>query len=191
MITRSLWTMAGHVLAERAMLNVASGGTADRDARLVAVKPTGVPSSASVEIAATPAAWRRKACLNAARSRGAFGSASSGGVAENRGAVVSFIRNQQSLRAPHYSRLQILTDRLVSMIQTIDLRGTLTTPAALLSAVPRAQTGVASASDVAAELINDVRTRGGAALLDQAERLDHVRPEHVRVPAEHLVEALA
>lgn len=77
------------------------------------------------------------------------------------------------------------------MIQTIDLRGTLTTPAALLSAVPRAQTGVASASDVAAELINDVRTRGGAALLDQAERLDHVRPEHVRVPAEHLVEALA
>lgn len=77
------------------------------------------------------------------------------------------------------------------MIQTIDLRGTPTTPAALLAAVPRAVTSVSSASDIAAELIADVRARGEAALLDQAERLDHVRPQHVRVPAEHLVEALA
>ncbi|KGJ82834.1 histidinol dehydrogenase [Cryobacterium roopkundense] len=77
------------------------------------------------------------------------------------------------------------------MIQTIDLRGTPTTPAALLAAVPRALTTVTSASDIAAELIADVRARGEVALLDQAERLDHVRPQHVRVPAEHLVEALA
>ncbi|KFF60651.1 histidinol dehydrogenase [Cryobacterium sp. MLB-32] len=77
------------------------------------------------------------------------------------------------------------------MIQTIDLRGTLTTPAALLAAVPRAVTSVTSASDVAAELIADVKARGEAALLDQAERLDHVRPAQVRVPAEHFLEAVA
>jgi len=50
---------------------------------------------------------------------------------------------------------------------------------------------VSAASDVAAELIDDVRARGEDALLDQAERLDRVRPSHVRVPASHVAEALA
>jgi len=50
---------------------------------------------------------------------------------------------------------------------------------------------VTSASDIAAELIHDVRARGEAALLDQAERLDRVRPDHVRVPQSHIDEALA
>ena len=77
------------------------------------------------------------------------------------------------------------------MIQTIDLRGTRPTPSELLAAVPRALTDVAVASDVAAELINDVRARGEAALLDQAERLDRVRPDHVRVAASDIAEALA
>ena len=77
------------------------------------------------------------------------------------------------------------------MIQTIDLRGTRPTPAELLAAVPRALTDVTAASDVAAELIDDVRARGEDALLDQAERLDRVRPSHVRVPASHVTEALA
>ncbi|HZK59370.1 MAG TPA: histidinol dehydrogenase [Cryobacterium sp.] len=77
------------------------------------------------------------------------------------------------------------------MIQTIDLRGTRPTPAELLAAVPRALTDVTSASAVAAELIDDVRARGEAALLDQAERLDRVRPDQVRVPASHITEALA
>ncbi|MFO7690584.1 MAG: histidinol dehydrogenase [Cryobacterium sp.] len=76
------------------------------------------------------------------------------------------------------------------MIQTIDLRGILPTAAALLAAVPRSVTDVATASDIAAELIDDVRARGAAALLDQAERLDRVRPEHLRVPPEHIREAL-
>ncbi|WP_104162394.1 histidinol dehydrogenase [Cryobacterium sp. N22] len=77
------------------------------------------------------------------------------------------------------------------MIQTIDLRGTRPAPAELLASVPRALTSVTVASDVAAELIDDVRARGEQALLDQAERLDRVRPEHVRVPASHVTEALA
>ncbi|MBX0298853.1 histidinol dehydrogenase [Cryobacterium sp. 1639] len=77
------------------------------------------------------------------------------------------------------------------MIQTIDLRGTRPAPADLLASVPRALTSVTVASDVAAELIDDVRARGELALLDQAERLDRVRPGHVRVPAAHVEEALA
>ena len=77
------------------------------------------------------------------------------------------------------------------MIQIIDLRGTRPTPAELLAAVPRALTDVTAASDVAAELIDDVRTRGEDALLDQEERLDRVRPAQVRVPASHISEALA
>ncbi|WP_130177977.1 histidinol dehydrogenase [Cryobacterium sp. SO1] len=77
------------------------------------------------------------------------------------------------------------------MIQTIDLRGTRPAPAELLASVPRALTSVTVASDVAAELIDDVRARGLEALLDQAERLDRVRPGHVRVPASHVEEALA
>ncbi|TFC45859.1 MULTISPECIES: histidinol dehydrogenase [Cryobacterium] len=77
------------------------------------------------------------------------------------------------------------------MIQTIDLRGTRPTPAELLAAVPRALTDVTAASDIAAELIDDVRARGEDALLGQAERLDRVRPAHVRVPASHVAEALA
>jgi len=77
------------------------------------------------------------------------------------------------------------------MIQTIDLRGSTPTPAELLASVPRALTSVAAATDVAAELIAEVRARGGAALLDQAERLDRVRPHQVRVPASHISEAVA
>ncbi|TFD33144.1 histidinol dehydrogenase [Cryobacterium cryoconiti] len=77
------------------------------------------------------------------------------------------------------------------MIQIIDLRGTRPTPAELLAAVPRALTDVTAASDVAAKLIDDVRARGEEALLDQAERLDRVRPAQVRVPASHISEALA
>ncbi|WP_104139172.1 MULTISPECIES: histidinol dehydrogenase [unclassified Cryobacterium] len=77
------------------------------------------------------------------------------------------------------------------MIQTIDLRGTEPTAADLLASVPRALTSVAVAADIAAELIADVRARGEAALLDQAERLDRVRPEQVRVPASHIADAIA
>ncbi|MGO4692319.1 histidinol dehydrogenase [Glaciibacter sp. 2TAF33] len=76
------------------------------------------------------------------------------------------------------------------MIQTIDLRGSRLSPAELLATVPRARTDVRVASDVAAELIADVRARGELALLDQSERLDRVRPEHLRVPAGDIAEAV-
>lgn len=67
------------------------------------------------------------------------------------------------------------------MIQTLDLRGTRPTRAELVALVPRARVDVAVASETAAELIAAVRERGEDALRDQAERLDRVRPDVVRV----------
>ena len=68
MTSRSVSAMAGQLLALRAMLNVASGGTALSDASDVAVNPTGFPLASLAVIAATPAACLRNAALNASRS---------------------------------------------------------------------------------------------------------------------------
>jgi histidinol dehydrogenase len=76
------------------------------------------------------------------------------------------------------------------MLRTIDLRGTRPSASELLALVPRAATDVSAALDGARDLIDDVRERGEAALLDQAERFDRVRPSAVRVPAEELAAAL-
>jgi histidinol dehydrogenase len=67
------------------------------------------------------------------------------------------------------------------MIQTLDLRGSRPTRAELAALIPRARIDVAAATETAAALIADVRERGEAALLDQAERLDGVRPDGIRV----------
>ena len=56
MTTRSVSAIAGQLEADRAMLNVASGGTAASDASEVAVNPTGVPSGCCAVMIATPAA---------------------------------------------------------------------------------------------------------------------------------------
>ncbi|MES2169192.1 MAG: histidinol dehydrogenase [Actinomycetota bacterium] len=67
------------------------------------------------------------------------------------------------------------------MIQTIDLRGQQPSRSELLGLVPRAQTDVSAATTVAEQLIADVRERGEDAILDQAERLDGIRPKHLRI----------
>lgn len=66
-------------------------------------------------------------------------------------------------------------------MQTIDIRTAHPTRSELARLVPRASTDVAAATDSAAALIDDVRTRGESALLDQAQRLDGILPPHVRV----------
>jgi histidinol dehydrogenase len=76
------------------------------------------------------------------------------------------------------------------MMQTIDLRDLQPTRAELARLVPRAVTDVAAASDIASGLIADVRERGEAALLEQAERLDGVRPDHIRIHAEEVNSAV-
>lgn len=75
-------------------------------------------------------------------------------------------------------------------MHTIDLRDRQYTRAELAQLVPRAVTDVAAASAIAAELIADVRTRGEIALFEQAERLDDVRPEHIRIHADQISKAV-
>jgi histidinol dehydrogenase len=75
-------------------------------------------------------------------------------------------------------------------MQTIDIRTLQPSRSELARLVPRASTDVAAATQSAAALIDDVRARGELALLEQAEKLDGVRPPHVRVHASEISEAV-
>ena len=75
-------------------------------------------------------------------------------------------------------------------MQTIDIRTLQPSRSELARLVPRASTDVAAATESAAALIDDVRARGELALLEQAEKLDGVRPPHVRVYASEISEAV-
>lgn len=72
------------------------------------------------------------------------------------------------------------------MMHTIDLRDLQPSRAELASLVPRASTDVSVASATAAQLIDDVRERGEVALFEQAERLDGVRPERIRIHSDEI-----
>lgn len=72
------------------------------------------------------------------------------------------------------------------MMHTIDLRDLPSSQADLASVVPRAVTDVSAATAVASQLIADVRERGEAALLEQAQRLDGVRPARIRIHADEV-----
>jgi histidinol dehydrogenase len=76
------------------------------------------------------------------------------------------------------------------MMQMIDLREAQPSRAELARIVPRAQTDVAAATTIAADLIDAVRDRGEAALIEQAERLDGVRPNRIRIHAEEIGRAV-
>ncbi len=76
-------------------------------------------------------------------------------------------------------------------MRTIDLRGRDLTPAELLAALPRATEARATAQAVADDIVADVAARGETALREQAERFDGVADHAVRVPREHLDDALA
>jgi len=71
-------------------------------------------------------------------------------------------------------------------LNTIDLRAATLSRAELTRVIPRAQMDVSVASAAANQLIDDVRENGELALLDQAERLDGVRPERVRIHADEI-----
>ncbi len=60
----------------------------------------------------------------------------------------------------------------------------------MLAAVPRATQARAEALDTAVRIVDDVRERGEHALREQAERFDNVSGHEIRVPAEHITEAL-
>ncbi|MDX2340656.1 histidinol dehydrogenase [Micrococcus sp. M4NT] len=77
------------------------------------------------------------------------------------------------------------------MLSVTDLRAVDTATADLSSIIPRADVDVASMVPTITPIIDEVRERGAAALLDLAERFDGVRPASLRVPVEALAEALA
>ncbi|MFC5501514.1 histidinol dehydrogenase [Lysinimonas soli] len=77
------------------------------------------------------------------------------------------------------------------MIQTLDLRGRRPSRAELIALVPRAQVDVTVAAGTAAELIAEVRATGEDALRSQAERLDRVRPDAIRVAPADIAAAVA
>ncbi|MBU1587532.1 MAG: histidinol dehydrogenase [Actinobacteria bacterium] len=76
------------------------------------------------------------------------------------------------------------------MMNTIDLRDRQPTRAELAQLVPRAVTDVTAATAIASQLIDDVRERGEVALLEQAERLDGVRPDRIRIHADEIAKAV-
>lgn len=77
------------------------------------------------------------------------------------------------------------------MISRIDLRGRTLSRRELLAELPRAEVDVEHAGAAVAPILDDVRTRGAAALRDLAERFDGVRPALLRVPAQTLQDAVA
>lgn len=76
------------------------------------------------------------------------------------------------------------------MIRTLDLRGSRPTRAEFLSVIPRNSVDVGVAAHAAQELIAAVKLEGSAALRSQAQRLDHVTGYDIRVPEQHISEAL-
>ncbi len=76
------------------------------------------------------------------------------------------------------------------MINRLDLRGRSLSTRVLSSVLPRPEVGVEDASRLVAPVVEDVRVRGAAALRDYAEKFDHVRPEHLRVPTDVITAAL-
>jgi histidinol dehydrogenase len=71
------------------------------------------------------------------------------------------------------------------------VRGRTLTAGELLATVPRAAEDVADAMATVEAIIAEVRSRGGAALRDFAQRFDGCRPENLGVPVAALVDALA
>lgn len=56
--------------------------------------------------------------------------------------------------------------------------------------MPRAQADVADATDDVRPIVDDIISRGAQAVLDHTERLDRVRPQQLRVPADVMADAL-
>ena len=75
-------------------------------------------------------------------------------------------------------------------MRIIDLRGKRLTRAEMLATMPRAEMGTDEATELVQPILDDVKARGAAALRDFEEKFDHVRPEHLRVPAEAMTAAL-
>ncbi|XVV02023.1 histidinol dehydrogenase [Actinosynnema sp. CA-248983] len=77
------------------------------------------------------------------------------------------------------------------MLNRIDLRGRVPSPAELRAALPRAEVDVDAVLHHVRPIVDSVRERGVEAVLEVTERFDKCRPKSVRVPAAELDRALA
>ncbi len=77
------------------------------------------------------------------------------------------------------------------MMTTLDIRGRDLGARELRVLMPRAELDVEAALAVVRPICDDVRDRGADALRDHAERLDGVRPDRIRVPADTIAAAVA
>ncbi|HKS49025.1 MAG TPA: histidinol dehydrogenase [Amycolatopsis sp.] len=77
------------------------------------------------------------------------------------------------------------------MLSRTDLRGPLPSAAELRARLPRAEVDVDAVLHQVRPVVEAVRERGVDAVLEYAERFDHVRPETVRVPVPELSRALS
>ena len=77
------------------------------------------------------------------------------------------------------------------MLNRIDLRGRVPSPAELRAALPRAEVDVDAVLHHVRPLVDDVRERGVEAVLEHGEKFDKVRPASIRVPASELERALS
>ncbi|TQM83615.1 histidinol dehydrogenase [Saccharothrix saharensis] len=77
------------------------------------------------------------------------------------------------------------------MLNRIDLRGRVPSPAELRAALPRAEVDVDAVLHHVRPLVDDVRERGVEAVLEHGEKFDKVRPASIRVPAAELERALS
>ncbi|MGB7820462.1 MAG: histidinol dehydrogenase, partial [Ornithinibacter sp.] len=82
------------------------------------------------------------------------------------------------------------TPRAGRVIPRLDLRGRSLSARELREVIPRAEFDVEAALDAVRPIVDDVRTRGAAALYDAAERFDGIRPQRLRVPADVIARAL-
>ena len=77
------------------------------------------------------------------------------------------------------------------MMRVLDLRGQQPDRSAMLTLIPRHTGDSESAHAAARDLVDEVRRGGESALRSHAERFDRVAGHSIRVPREHLTEALA
>lgn len=77
------------------------------------------------------------------------------------------------------------------MLRTLDLRGQRLSRAELLEVIPRNSQGSSDVLEATRTLVDDVRDNGEAALRRHAEDFDRVVGHSLRVPQEHITEALS
>lgn len=82
-----------------------------------------------------------------------------------------------------------MADRV--QLARLDLRGTAPTRARLRAELPRGGVDVDAVLAQVAPVVEDVRERGSASVMDLSERFDGVRPQSIRVPRVQLDKALA